>query len=130
MDKSVQIVNPGTTQDNSIVLYDYAFRDPPFSLERVVVHELAHILYLNMNDDDENDYHKDMGWKKKNGSVRKGPFINSKAKDNPQEDFANNIESFLFESDTLKSSVPLAHKWISKKFSKNFKLEEKCQNEK
>ncbi|MFN3455333.1 MAG: hypothetical protein ACK41T_10275 [Pseudobdellovibrio sp.] len=45
MGKSVQIVNPGTTYEASITLYDYAFQDPPFTLERVIVHELAHVIF-------------------------------------------------------------------------------------
>lgn len=130
MEKSVQIVNPGTTINDSIVLYDSAFSDPPFSLENVIVHELAHVLFMNMGQSRVKDYRMALGWYGKESKVRVGPFINSKAKDNIDEDFANNIESFLLNEELLKNKVPIAYEWISKKFSKKFKMKDKCKNDK
>lgn len=130
MEKSVQIVNPGTMQDNAVVLYDAAFSDSPFNLENVIVHELAHVLYASMSKIDYKEYEKVMGWDDKLASVRSGPFINSKAKDNPDEDFANNVENFLLNNEKLKNKVPTAYNWIVKKFSKDFKMKDKCKNDK
>ena len=61
---------------------------------------------------------------------RPGNFVSSRAKDGVDEDFAENIYFFLFDSEKLKSVAPLAYEWLSKKFSKKIKLKEQCQNEK
>jgi hypothetical protein len=131
MEKSIQIVNPGTAQDSIIVLYDFAFSDPPFSLDHVLIHELAHVLFNDLAKSKRQSYNLAMGWKEKDGDIyRSGPFINSKAKDNPSEDFANNVEFLLLEPDLLKSKVPAAYDWLIKNYSQNFKLKERCKNEK
>lgn len=131
MEKSIGIVNPGTTQENSIVLYEHGLANPAFPFDNVVIHELAHVVYNNMNDNEVKDYDKIMGWKELKGIMtRGGEFVKPRAADNPAEDFSYNIEFFLLDQSYLNDKIPTAAKWISKKFSKNFKLKEKCQNEK
>jgi len=130
MEKSAQIVNPGTASDSSIVLYDLAFSNPPFVLENVIVHELAHLLSTNIGRKSFEDYRRVLGWNDKIDFKRTGPFINSKAKDSPEEDFANNIENFLLNKEVLKDKVPIAYGWIIKNFSKDFTMKDKCKNEK
>lgn len=65
MGKSVQIVNPGTTYEASITLYDYAFQDPPFTLERVIVHELAHVIFNKLTKKDILSFRSSLGWKQR-----------------------------------------------------------------
>lgn len=131
MKKSVQIVNPGTTYDNSIAVYDPAFNNPIFSIDHVIYHELAHILYSNMTKSEQKNYADTLGWTKRDlTDQRHGEFIDSAAKDSPEEDFANNIEAYLLDPNSLKNKVPDAYGWISKKYSKKLKLKEKCYNEK
>jgi len=133
MKKSVSITNPGTTSmiGDTIVLYDRAFDNPFLSTSRVVVHELAHIVYLNYTKDVRDNYEFAMQWKSgPNGKIRPGSFINSQAKENPDEDFANNFDYFLFEPEKLKAEIPKAYNWMQKKFSDKFNLKEECQNDK
>lgn len=131
MKRSAQIINPGTTHNSSITIYDSAFNNPAFSIDHVIFHELAHVLYSNMAKSDRRNYESTLGWVKKDlTDQRDGSFIVAAAKDSPEEDFANNIEAFLLDPNLLKNKVPTAYDWISKKYSKNFKLKEGCNNEK
>lgn len=131
MEKSIGIVNPGTTQENSVVLYEHGLANPLFNFDNVIIHELAHVIYNNMNDSEIKDYDKTMGWKELKGIMtRNGEFVKPRAADNPSEDFSYNIEFFLLDQSYLNDKIPTVVKWISKKFSKNFKLKEKCPNEK
>jgi hypothetical protein len=54
--------------------------------------------------------------------------VSSRAKENSDEDFAENFAYFLSNQEVLSSTVPLAYKWILNKFSKDFKLKEECRN--
>lgn len=131
MKKSVQIVNPATTHDNSIAIYDPAFNNPIFSIDHVIFHELAHILYWNMTRAEQKNYADSLGWTRKDlTDQRDGEFIVPAAKKSREEDFANNIEGYLLDPNSLKNKIPAAYSWISKKYSKNLKLKEKCYNEK
>ena len=132
MKKSMILGNPGTTHNKSIAIYDRAFNNPYLSTSRIVAHELAHVLYLSLNEKERKNYEDSLGWKedKLSGSARSGAFINSGAKDSPDEDFANNLDFFLFEPDKLKATVPSAYNWFKSKFPKDFKIKEDCQNEK
>jgi hypothetical protein len=130
MEKSAFIVNPGTTSQNkSIALYNNAFQHPLFKLDRVVVHELAHVVHLNFSKNKIESYRNQMGWKNDRGHYfRSGPFLSSDAKESPEEDFAVNIEFFLFENEKIKKQLPKAYSWISKNFSKEFSFKEVCND--
>ena len=53
---------------------------------------------------------------------RKDGYVEEDGKISPDEDFANNVEYFLLESEKLKMITPHAYTWISKHFGANFKL--------
>lgn len=133
MQRSSAIGNPGSIAESGqeIVVYNSAFDGPGLSLDRIVAHELSHAIFLNFSKSEIKDYERSLGWSvASKGQARSGPFISSAARDNVDEDFANNIEYFLFAPEILKSKVPNAYSWILNKFSKNFKLKEACQYEK
>jgi hypothetical protein len=130
MQRSIYLGNPGSISETGqdIVIYNLAFDGPGLSIDKIIAHELAHALFLNFSKSEVKDYEKSLGWTSiANGKFRSGPFINSKSMDNVDEDFANNVEYFLFSSDELKQNVPKAYNWILNKFSKNFKLKEACK---
>jgi len=135
MQKSAQIINPGTEIDSAIVLYDRAFNGP-FSLARVVAHELAHQWYESSSAKIKIDYREQLGWIKsdtseagfKPDSDRK--FVDSDADSSPDEDFAHNMEAYLFDAERLRHMIPKAFEWIQNHLSKNFKLKESCKDEK
>jgi hypothetical protein len=51
-------------------------------------------------------------------------------KTSPEEDFANNVEFFLFEPDTLKTKSPNLFAWLQKTLGLKLRLEKGCRNEK
>lgn len=120
--------NAGSQWDGDIVLYDNAFESER-KLTQILAHELAHLLYARLSTQDIDDYGFALGW----GKVTRGSatklrrsccFVQEDGKISPDEDFSNNIEYFLFESDKLKKVTPSAYDWIKRKFGDNFKLKE------
>jgi hypothetical protein len=134
MKKSIVLTNPGTTAGagDKIVIYDRAFKNPFHSTSQIIVHELGHVIFLKFKESERKSYREFLKWKVDHdrSASRPGEFISSRSRDGFEEDFAENISSFLFEPTRLKLIVPRAHEWISKKFSKEFKLKEGCLNEK
>lgn len=133
MQRSGAIGNPGSIAESGqeIVVYNIAFDGPGLSLDKIIAHELAHAIFLNFSKREIKDYERSLGWNVvSKGQARSGPFISTGARENVDEDFANNVEYFLFAPEDLKSKVPKAYSWILNKFSKNFKLKEACEYEK
>ncbi len=130
MKKSVDIINPGSTSDDGkeIAIYDRAFHSPFWSLSSVVTHELGHMVFQSMGAAEKQKYIDVLGWNKK-GAIRPGEFVSSTAKDDVNEDFAENFSFFLLNRDILKSKVPKAYGWLVQKFTANFKLKDGCKNE-
>jgi hypothetical protein len=133
MKESIVLTNPGTTAGagDKIAIYDRAFKNPFHSTSQVIVHELAHVIFLRFKKSERRSYQDFLKWKinRDRSASRIGDFISSRAKDSIAEDFAENISYFLFEPARLRSTVPRAHEWISKTFSKDFKLKEGCPSE-
>ncbi len=130
MEKSVFPANPGSTNPLSqdIVLYNSAFDKSFFDPARIITHEIAHLMYQNFPKKERTDYETTMKWNLDQSSSRPGNFINFRAKENVDEDFANNFDYFLYDSQNLKNQVPAAYDWLQKKFGKNFKLKEACHD--
>ena len=112
-------MNPASinSKTKKIILYDSIHQ---YGMERVLAHELAHILYEKLPNDTIKSYLKIADWKeyKIQGvpgmiNVRK-IFVASDSEDSPSEDFANNIEYYLYEEKTLKEKNPKIYKWIKK----------------
>lgn len=132
--KSDDIGNPGSYSEGNIVLYDRAF-DSNYSLARVIAHELAHGIYENASDKWKNGYRDALGWKLNRYTQSYQPpknreFVKSEGRDSPNEDFAINIDFYLFDPKQLRTTAPKAFEWIEKNFSKKFKLKQECENEK
>lgn len=124
--KSKDFPNPASSSDGTIILYDTAFSEA-HNLTRILAHELAHQKYLDLSENDRQSYWYPMNWlpidRKKGLFVsRKDGFIQDDGRESPEEDFANNVDSFLFEPDNLKRTTPYAYDWIKKYFGDKFIL--------
>jgi len=129
MNKSIHIGNSATTNFNEIVLYDVAFEEKQ-NLAQVLAHELAHVMYMKLSESLRASYEKEAEWISL--SVGEGKtivipkstrtFVEKDGELSPDEDFANNIEYFLFEPETLKKKSNAVYLWIQKSFGSDFKL--------
>ena len=109
--------NPAVTdpEKQTITIYNSIAEH---SMERVVAHELAHILYHNLSDKEKDSYKNIAQWdsseisnKVVTISVRK-VFVAIDGIFSPDEDFSNNMEYYLFEKNTLKRKKPKIYNWI------------------
>jgi hypothetical protein len=133
MQKSDNAGNPGSYSEGNIVLYDRAFNSN-YSLARVIAHEPAHGIYENSSDKWKNGYRDALGWKLNRYTQAYQPpknrkFVKPEGQDSPNEDFAINVDFYLFDPSQLKATTPRAFEWIEKHFSKKFKLQQECENE-
>lgn len=127
--KSHDFPNPASNGDGHLVLYDSAF-DLTRKLSRVIAHELAHEMYRIFSKKEKLDYSLKSGWNteiEKNGLVFWKPRndaanVEPDSKVSREEDFANNIEYFLFQPDLLQKKSPQAYQWIKDKFGDKLKL--------
>jgi hypothetical protein len=132
MQKSIDPGNPATTNTalGDTVLYDSAFAKK-YNLTQILCHELSHQLYEKLSDSQKRDYQSKMFWQQETVGYRKrwvprrpaAQFVTQDATLSPSEDFATNIEYFLFNPSHLKKTVPEAHAWIEKHFGDKLKVE-------
>lgn len=121
MEKSKDGRNPATSAKGLLVLYDSAFGGK-FVLPRVLAHEFAHEIYFNLGESDAKDYKAVTNWfEVGNGFQRRlisrtEGFVADDGRDSPEEDFANNLEFFLFERKSLQMKTPHADRWIQRHF--------------
>lgn len=126
MNKSKDGQNPATSAESIIVLYDSAFKQKN-NLSRVLAHEFAHEKYRTLKESEAINYRISTNWfilKTKGKSVqvsRKDGFVADDGRVSPEEDFANNVEFYLFEPNKLESTTPHGFAWIKKHFSDKFK---------
>ncbi len=118
--------NPANHYSEKIVLYDEAFSER-YNLSRVIAHELAHQVYGELSREDKLSYQKKMGWiVNENGEevlVDEGrSIVADDSNDSTTEDFANNVEFRLFQSEHLKKAAPEAFEWLEKRFNKKLQL--------
>lgn len=123
--------NPGTSADGIIVLYDEAFTQK-YNLARILGHELAHQKYLDLSSEDRMSYQSTTNWlpfKTDTGTEkyysRTDGFVADDGRESPEEDFANNVEFYLFERGRLKRLTPHADRWIAEHYGKDFKIKGK-----
>jgi len=126
--KSKDFPNPASNGNGHIVLYDSAFESKR-NLARILTHELAHISYQNLSKEDAPDYRRATNWgfEASTGRVyywkgRESGYVAEDGKISPEEDYANNIEYYLFEPEKLIEETPSAYNWIKKHFGGKFKL--------
>jgi len=136
MDKSENFPNPGTSGDSdprTIVLYTTAFNGK-YNLERVLAHEFAHIYYQKMSANLKESYNLKMNWfladpKKERWISRKDGFVEEDGRISPEEDFANNLEYYLFDLQKLKTVTSNAFDWIQSNIG-DLKMKPGCKYEK
>jgi hypothetical protein len=126
LDKSFDFPNPATSAERVIALYDTAFIQKR-NLAQVLAHELAHMKYKTLSPNDELDYRMATNWipQKENPGryyARKEGYVEEDGRMNPEEDFANNVEYYLFNPEKLKRVTPYAFKWIQSHFSDKFRI--------
>jgi hypothetical protein len=124
--KSKDHPNPATSAEGIIVLYDNVF-DSNKNLARVLGHELAHQLYRDMPLEQKKDYGFAANWfpldpEGRRYVSRKNGFVQDDGRESPEEDYANNIEYYLFEPKTLEKLTPQASRWIETVYRDKFKL--------
>lgn len=112
--------------DEFIILYPRAFAEPS-KLDRIIIHEVIHVLILKEWADSFNHYKRASGWSAVDGSgYRRGEFVEFDGKESPEEDFANNVEYFLFDQNTLKIKSPDIFSWLQKNLGKKLRFEKGC----
>ncbi|MGE3760584.1 MAG: hypothetical protein AB7H97_22660 [Pseudobdellovibrionaceae bacterium] len=128
LQKSKDFPNPATSADGVIVVYDSSF-DPARDLGRILAHELSHQSFLELSEEDQQDYRRATGWtvqferdQKLYWIPRKDGYVEDDGRISYGEDYANNLEYFLYDPDKLKKVTPSAYKWFEKRFGKGFKL--------
>lgn len=98
--------NPSASgpDESIIVLYDGAKK---YGYQKVLVHELAHILWSKLSSEDRDEYFLNASWDKKTGKYKNSRenFSEADGKSNPEEDFANNIEHILTNK-KYKENIP------------------------
>ncbi|MBK9294475.1 MAG: hypothetical protein IPM57_08520 [Oligoflexia bacterium] len=123
--KSAEGKNPSTSSSKHLVVYDTAFTDK-HDLSMVLAHEFAHELY-DQDSQLAKDYGLAMGWgaKRVRGKVlkiqRKSGYVDEDGKISAEEDFANNLEYFLFDPKKLKASSEPAYNWMRWKYGEKIK---------
>ncbi len=128
MDKSKDFPNPSSHGSHYITLYDSAF-DSGNDLLRILFHELAHELYGTFSQEDIKSYYISAMWsqerKEREPSTMRSDstFVRSDGRTSPEEDFANNMEFYLFNPVQLKKHWSPVFEWIKKVYSGKLTLE-------
>jgi hypothetical protein len=128
MFKSKDHPNPASHGGPFVVLYDTAFGENQ-RLARVLAHELAHQNYEELNLSEGSSYRSAAGWTSwmdKDRNVfwipRSKGFVKEDGQSKPGEDYANNIEYFLFEPELLKRKTPRVYDWIKSRYGDKLKI--------
>jgi hypothetical protein len=127
MDRSHLGGNPASSANGIVVLYDSAF-DKGRTLARILAHELAHERYEKLSESEIVDYRMALNWfvsRTKGKTViisRKAGFVADDGRVSPEEDFANNVEFYLFEPNKLKIETPHGFRWIRNHFGDKFSI--------
>jgi Mlc titration factor MtfA (ptsG expression regulator) len=107
---------------NKIILYDSVFFIT-HNLYEIVIHELSHILYNSLDDNIKDKYLHVAKWEDSNSSgknskmiVYRSKFVKEDGKLYPDEDFANNVESYFSKDQKIKKLNPKIFKWIDQFF--------------
>lgn len=102
------------SENQIIVIYDSISTQ---DRKRVIAHELAHFLWDSMNIDERDEYYKSSQWKKsedqKTISLTRKDVQIQDSYVGPHEDFANNVELFIFQKQSL-SELPELIKYLEK----------------
>lgn len=103
--KSVFPDNPTTSgpDDSIIVLYDSA---KVFGYRQAIAHEIGHILFSKLNEDEKAEYYSFSDWQWSNGKPypQRKDFSEPDGIFSPEEDFANNIEHLIQKNNSRVNS--------------------------
>ncbi len=131
--KSEDYPNPASSSDGVVVVYDSIF-DTSRNLERILAHELIHQNFIDQAKEVQQDYRRVAGWSLKLTDDRNiywfgrsDGYVQDDGKNSFEEDYANNLEYYLFESDKLKKLTPGVYDWIRNHFGESFQLKRKKQ---
>ncbi len=117
--------NPATNADGIVALYDSSFKSKK-GLARIIGHEFAHLRYGGLKEREKLDYRLSAGWRPVSGPngiewrPRVGGYVEEDGEYNSEEDYANNLEYFLFDPDRLKKTTPIVHDWFKSKHGATF----------
>lgn len=120
-EKSIWTGNPAANlpKQKILVLYDEFFKMP--NPERVLTHELAHLLYLTWSRDKIMEFEKLSGWKL---SKTSGPMIppNNLLKEDSaidvEEDFTNHIEFYFHDRKKIEKNNRSIYDFIKNEIGK------------
>lgn len=126
--KSKDYPNPASSGGEMIVIYDSAFTST-LPIARILGHELAHRKFLDLSKTERESYLIPMNWlvveNREKGDLyfgRKDGYVLDDGRGSPDEDFANNLEFYLFELEVLKKITPHAYRWFHENFNDKLKL--------
>lgn len=120
--------NPASSSNEFIILFPEAFKTET-PLERILLHEVVHHLIAGEWVSRFKTFKEVSGWDKaKDNTPRAGDFVEPDGKISADEDFANNIEFYVFESAKLKKASPNIYSWIDKNLSSLLKMEKSCDD--
>jgi hypothetical protein len=109
-------------------LYDTAFSKDK-NLTQVLAHELAHQYFRQLSDEDIKSYRKAADWfnlgkvdAKPIYATSRTQFALEDSNSSIDEDFANNIELYLYDQTRLKKLTPKIADWIQNQFGVKFNL--------
>lgn len=90
--------------DGIIVLYDSIKK---FGYKQALAHEMAHILFSKLNEDEKIEYYSFSNWKENNGKLyaQRKDFSEPDGVFSPEEDFANNTEHLVFKNNSRVNSA-------------------------
>jgi len=113
-DKSQDLGNPATSapSEKIVVLYDETFKG---DIKSIIAHELGHIQYNQLSTIELNEYLLAAGWKKADSVFAKAPDKNFSSEDGsagPDEDFSNDIETFVTNPKKLKKISLKTYEWM------------------
>ena len=120
--------NPASSSDEFIILFPAAFNSNT-TIDRVLFHEMIHLMILNEWSKTLSDYKKAIQWTDKLPTPRAGEFVEPDGKSSAEEDLANNVEYYVFEPEKLKQTSVRIHSWIEKDLKSEIQFEKGC-NEK
>lgn len=86
-----------------IVLYDSAKKA---GYKQAIAHEMAHVLFSKLNEDEKIEYYSISNWKGSNGKffIQRKDFSEPDGIFSPEEDFANNIEHLVLKNNSRVNS--------------------------
>lgn len=130
MEKSEEYPNPASSVPGVLSLYNSSFGHPK-GLSRIIAHELAHQLFEDLSPKQKDRYRESAGWRIKLDNIdnrtllwtrRKSGYVEPDGVISSSEDFANNVEYFLYAPEKLKNITPGAYDWIKTNFGDKLKL--------